>query len=142
MNKDLIIKKIQNRREYFKSNFPKIEGVNYRKDIDFELPNTCPCCGYFTLDARCSWEICIICFWEDDGQDDFDADKVFGGPNGEHSLTHYRIEFDNKLQKFKEENLKLKSVFLELDELVLNNEKEIIKVKEKLQIIISLFNKN
>jgi hypothetical protein len=28
-----------------------------------------------------------------DGQDDFDADKVYGGPNDDSSLTNYRIEF-------------------------------------------------
>lgn len=27
---------------------------------------TCFICGYRTLDARCDWDICPICFWEDD----------------------------------------------------------------------------
>lgn len=139
MDKDVIINTIQNRRDYFKRNFPKIEGVDFRKDIDFELPNTCPCCGYFTLDARCSWEICIICFWEDDGQDDVDADKVSGGSNGKYSLTDFRIEFTNKLERFKLENLKIQTDFSELDKLIYDNEKDLIKVKEKLQIVFNFF---
>jgi hypothetical protein len=27
---------------------------------------TCVICGYRTLDSRCDWDICPICFWEDD----------------------------------------------------------------------------
>jgi hypothetical protein len=38
----------------------------------------CPCCGYFTLGESGSWEICSVCFWEDDG--DWRLDVV-SGPN-------------------------------------------------------------
>jgi len=34
-----------------------------------------------------------VCFWEDDGQDDHDADEVRGGPNGSLSLTDARQGF-------------------------------------------------
>jgi len=27
---------------------------------------TCFICGYKTLDSRCEWDICPVCFWEDD----------------------------------------------------------------------------
>lgn len=27
---------------------------------------TCPCCGYKTLDDASIYDICDICFWEDD----------------------------------------------------------------------------
>ncbi|GAA6170716.1 hypothetical protein NBRC116592_03860 [Colwellia sp. KU-HH00111] len=27
----------------------------------------CPCCEYLTLSARDCYEICPVCFWEDDG---------------------------------------------------------------------------
>lgn len=27
----------------------------------------CPCCDYFTLPAGGEYDICPICFWEDDG---------------------------------------------------------------------------
>ncbi|WP_390896909.1 CPCC family cysteine-rich protein [Rubinisphaera margarita] len=30
------------------------------------MKQTCPICGYKTLDARCGWDICPVCFWEDD----------------------------------------------------------------------------
>ena len=36
-----------------------------------------------------------LCFWEDDGQDDRDADEVCGGPNGTLSLTEARASFRN-----------------------------------------------
>jgi hypothetical protein len=41
-----------------------------------------PCCGYLTLCGRAGYEICPVCFWEDDRQDSHDADEVRGGPNG------------------------------------------------------------
>ncbi|WP_328943405.1 CPCC family cysteine-rich protein [Streptomyces sp. NBC_00250] len=56
-------------------------------------PYRCPCCGFLTLDERGSFDICPVCFWEDDGQDDHDADQVRGGPNGRLSLTEARQNF-------------------------------------------------
>jgi hypothetical protein len=53
----------------------------------------CPCCGYRTLEAGADYEICPVCFWEDDGQGDEDADDVRGGPNYEVSLTQARQNF-------------------------------------------------
>jgi len=56
-------------------------------------PYACPCCGYLTLGERGGYDICVVCFWEDDGQDDPDADAVWGGPNGSLSLTAARANF-------------------------------------------------
>ena len=53
----------------------------------------CPCCGYRTLDSLGAYEICVVCWWEDDGQDNDDADVVRGGPNGDLSLTQARVNF-------------------------------------------------
>jgi Cysteine-rich CPCC len=53
----------------------------------------CPCCGYKTLPRRGVFELCPVCFWEDDGQDDADADRVRGGPNGTLSLSAARENF-------------------------------------------------
>lgn len=43
---------------------------------------TCPCCGYKTLNEEPpnTYEICEICFWEDDGVQFKDADYE-GGAN-------------------------------------------------------------
>jgi len=60
------------------------EGPTYR----------CPCCCYVTLPERGGYEICPVCFWEDDGQDDHDADVVRGGPNYSLSLTDARRNFE------------------------------------------------
>lgn len=53
----------------------------------------CPCCGYPTLDERAAYDICVLCNWEDDGQDDPNADEVWGGPNAGYSLTEARKNF-------------------------------------------------
>lgn len=62
---------------------PRVEGEAYR----------CPCCGCRTLGERGGFEICAVCFWEDDGQDDADADTIRGGPNRSLSLTQARQNF-------------------------------------------------
>ena len=56
-------------------------------------PFACPCCGFLTLSERARYDICPVCFWEDDGQDDADADDVWGGPNGRLSLTQARANY-------------------------------------------------
>lgn len=53
----------------------------------------CPCCRCKTLGERGGFEICPVCFWEDDGQDDQDADSIRGGPNGRLSLTQARANY-------------------------------------------------
>lgn len=30
---------------------------------------TCPCCGYISLRDRGGFDICVMCFWEDDGNE-------------------------------------------------------------------------
>src|SRR5881628_1893970 len=53
----------------------------------------CPCCGNHTLETRGGHEICHICIWQDDGQDDPFADEIWGGSNGKLSLTEARKNF-------------------------------------------------
>jgi hypothetical protein len=55
----------------------------------------CPCCRYYTLEERGGYEVCPVCYWEDDGQDDPHADEVRGGPNADLSLTQARINFES-----------------------------------------------
>ena len=52
----------------------------------------CPCCGRATLAERGGYEICPVCFWEDDGQDSKDADVRRAGPNHV-SLTEGRRNY-------------------------------------------------
>jgi hypothetical protein len=54
---------------------------------------TCPCCGFLTLAERGTGEVCRVCFWDDNGQDDHDADDVKGGPNHSLSLTQARHNY-------------------------------------------------
>ena len=58
-----------------------------------DLPLRCPCCRCRTLSERAAFEICEVCFWEDDGQDDGDADESRGGPNGSLSLSEARANY-------------------------------------------------
>lgn len=60
---------------------------------------TCPGCGYPTLNERGNYEICDLCNWEDDNQDNKEADEVWGGPNGNLSLTAHRIKIGSTLVK-------------------------------------------
>lgn len=53
----------------------------------------CPCCGFRTLGECGAFEICPVCYWEDDGQDESDLEIVRGGPNGELSLRQARLNF-------------------------------------------------
>lgn len=84
------------RREWFQNYITQIErGV-------IKVPRSgimylCPCCGYPTLHGRSSFEICPLCNWEDDGQDDPYADEVWGGPNKGYSLTEARQNFRRNL---------------------------------------------
>ena len=57
------------------------------------LPLRCPCCGCKAIGERSAYEICPVCFWEDDGQDDQNADEVWGGPNGALSLAEARTNY-------------------------------------------------
>ncbi len=78
---------------------PSPEGLDYFVNM-FGLPAKgvfyrCPCCRYPTLPMRGGFEVCAVCYWEDDGQDAHDADRVRGGPNGNLSLTQAIANFEN-----------------------------------------------
>jgi hypothetical protein len=40
----------------------------------------CPCCGYHTLGEERQWEVCPVCWWEDDPVQ-FDDPDFRGGAN-------------------------------------------------------------
>jgi hypothetical protein len=93
---------LKHRRDFF-------DAFNSRPNERAAAPLTkgarvaCPCCGYPTIDERNCFEICLLCSWEDDGQDDADADDVLGGPNGEYSLTNARSNFEQYLVMYSPE---------------------------------------
>jgi len=129
------------RRQYFNRHLPKLKGADRRKNIK-NLGNTCPSCGYPTIEKRCAWEICSICFWEDDGQDDQDADEVYGGPNYDYSLTEHRLEWANNLQELKEEDSKIADTLSRIDELIqLDQETDVSEVLELVKNVSNWFDK-
>jgi len=56
---------------------------------------SCPCCGFLTLESKAILELCDICYWEDDGQDNHNADFLIGGPNLSYTLSESRANFEN-----------------------------------------------
>ena len=53
----------------------------------------CLCCGYRTLEAPGAQQLCPVCWWEDDGQDDKNASVARLTVNGELSLAEARTNF-------------------------------------------------
>lgn len=118
------------RRDFFHNNFPMKIGLQ-RNDVNsFEvLKNSCPVCGYLTLDERSVYDICLICFWEDDGDDDFESERI-SGPN-HMTLTEGRglfFKVKEKLLKsdFQLEDIRtiLKNKIVLLDNLILDNKND------------------
>ncbi len=73
-----------------------LQKSEYSVHLDVQpqtLPLRCPCCGFKTLNERGAFEICEVCYWEDDGQDEHDVAVVRGGPNGSLSLKQARRNF-------------------------------------------------
>jgi hypothetical protein len=91
------------RRQWFREYARRIElAMADRPRLGVGYP--CPCCGYPTLEIQVrGYEICSLCGWEDDGQDDPDADRVWGGPNYELSLSEARSNFEKYHEKFSPE---------------------------------------
>lgn len=51
----------------------------------------CPCCGYHTLEEVGVYEICPVCFWEDDPSQE--SEPEMGGGANELSLLECRKNF-------------------------------------------------
>ena len=58
-----------------------------------EVRYRCPCCGYKTLEAPGTLQLCPVCWWEDDGQEDDDAADVRLTVNGALSLSEARMHY-------------------------------------------------
>lgn len=79
----------------------------YLKSYDvygsMKILEPCPCCFYCTLDLRGEYEICPLCFWEDEGSINDKMPNLYSSPN--HMSL---IEFRNQFNKNKDISLKLK----------------------------------
>jgi hypothetical protein len=68
------------------------------KDNNLKL-FTCPGCGFPTLAERGVHDICDVCNWQDDNQDEESADEIWGGPNSRLSLTDSRLNIGKTLSQ-------------------------------------------
>jgi hypothetical protein len=57
------------------------------------LHHACLCCGRCTLATRNDFSICKVCWWEDDGQDNSNANETYGGPNYGINLAEARYNY-------------------------------------------------
>ncbi len=78
--------------EYLSRTIKKINSYTGGIEGDPFPMITCPCCGYKTLDDPTPFAICEVCWWENDGQNNHNADENKGNPNGL-SLTQARNNF-------------------------------------------------
>jgi hypothetical protein len=72
-----------------------------------------------TLSNRCCHDICGICFWQDDGSDDIDANESCLEPNNIDAITGERIEWltflENKQYPFECAKLETLDALIEAD---------------------------
>lgn len=80
-------------REWFEAYCDTLDNRSVVREPSPGVRHACPCCRHRTLDVRGGFEICPVCYWEDDGQDEHDADVVRGGPNGGLSLSVARANY-------------------------------------------------
>ena len=55
-----------------------------------QVKYTCPCCGYRTLDSKHEYDICPICFWEDDWRQ---VDNPYRG-GGANRVSLYKAQIN------------------------------------------------
>ena len=145
---EIYIDNVTERRNFFQRYFPLKVGKK-RAEVNSEdiLKNSCPVCGYLTLDERDSSDICGICFWEDDGIDDVEGHEN-SGPN-HITLKEGRTIFEEAKRKLfnanhGENNLldELRSRFLTLDGLIEQNNPDKSEILRQQSEIIDLLTKN
>jgi hypothetical protein len=101
-------------------NFNQLDFEERRRVFEDAGRVTCPCCGYPTINERTAYEICSLCAWEGDGQDDtphrpegshdyFAPDDVAGGPNHDYSLTEARENFATNLTSYRPADIDFES---------------------------------
>ena len=93
MNSEANPEEMEKRKQWFDSYIHQLENHSVVAPRQQGISYHCPCCGYRTLQERGGYDICPVCFWEDDGQDNEGAEIVRGGPNGALSLIQARANF-------------------------------------------------
>lgn len=82
-------------RRFFKWSTPDFDGIMGNKVC-------CSCCGYPTLTAWGGYEICALCWWEDDRTTHKNALLLaLFGPNGSYSLEDARLNFEDHGDMFR-----------------------------------------
>jgi len=95
------------RRTWFDEHWSVLEQKYFRWHISARLLQikpqssfTCPCCGYPILSRRNWYEICHLCWWEDDGHDDPDVHEESGANHRDdldgpaYTLWEARLNFE------------------------------------------------
>lgn len=123
---------IEKKGKWFSNYIDKIENAahqNHKKYLDYFI---CPCCNYPTLTERGGYDICRLCFWEDDGQDDSCADEVWGGPNSDYSLTEARENFKKHFIMFRstDDKFHIQADKIELKKKIILQYQELFKLKD------------
>jgi hypothetical protein len=92
--------KEQNKKwfDFYVKQLDSIPKSDFKKIDNYFL---CPCCHFPTLNERGGFDICFLCNWEDNGQDDHNADLVLGGPNQSYSLTEAIQNFVHYLTSYR-----------------------------------------
>ena len=83
---------------FYVEQLASVPKIGFKKVDDYFL---CPCCHFPTLTERACFNICFLCNWEDDGQDNHNAELVLGGPNQSYSLTEARQNFSHYLTSYR-----------------------------------------
>ena len=78
--------------KWFEAYTKRLESSRFKPPYEGER-FACPCCGYLTLPEAGSGEICELCLWEDNGQDDAHAEELWYSTNGYYSLARARENF-------------------------------------------------
>jgi hypothetical protein len=97
----------------------------------------CPCCQLPTISTLSELEICSVCEWNDDGQNDDNQDDVIGGPNGKYSLAASRKNFKSNKSMYRkgDSNFPSNPGYLRLQEELVDLYEEVSKGTNKVKLL-------
>lgn len=79
--------------EYLQQYLTVLFKENYSVIGNEDILDMCPCCCYLTLPNRGNYDICPLCYWEDDG-------KSYNEIDSDSSVNHATLrEYRKNLQK-------------------------------------------